>query len=48
MLKNQMALLEQEREILLKQWTKSRENRVKILVRIMELEEEIEALKKGA
>jgi len=43
-----MAQLEQEREKLLKQWTKSRENRVKLLVRIMELEEEIEALKRGA
>jgi len=48
MRKTQMAQLEQEREKLLRQWTNNRENRVKLLVKIMELEEEIEALKRGA
>ncbi|MCR4431308.1 MAG: chromosome segregation protein SMC [Tepidanaerobacteraceae bacterium] len=48
MIKNRVALLEQEREKLLNQWTKNEGNKVNLLVRIMELEEQIEAMKKGA
>ncbi|MDN5301406.1 MAG: hypothetical protein PWQ60_920 [Thermoanaerobacteraceae bacterium] len=48
MLRNRVATLEQEREKLLNQWTKNEGNKVNLLVRIMELEEQIEAMKKGA
>ncbi|HHW01736.1 MAG TPA: chromosome segregation protein SMC [Thermoanaerobacterales bacterium] len=48
MLRNRVAVLEQEREKLLNQWTKNEGNKVNLLVRIMELEEQIEAMKKGA
>ncbi|WP_422447150.1 chromosome segregation protein SMC [Thermoanaerobacterium sp. DL9XJH110] len=48
MLKDRVLSLEKEREQLLNQWTKNEGNRVKLLVRIMELEEQIESLKKGA
>ncbi|AYO29567.1 MAG: hypothetical protein PWR06_934 [Thermoanaerobacteraceae bacterium] len=48
MLKNRIKTLEQEREKLLNQWTKNEGNKVNLLVRIMELEEQIEAMKKGA
>ena len=48
MAKNRISWLELERERLLSQWTNNEGNRVKLLVRIMELEDQIEAMKKGA
>jgi len=48
MLRNRAMTLEQEREKLLNQWTKNEGNKVNLLVRIMEIEEQIEAMKKGA
>ncbi|ADL06999.1 hypothetical protein [Thermosediminibacter oceani] len=46
--KNRIRVLEEERDRLLTQWMKNKENRIKLLVRIMELEEQIEALKNSA
>lgn len=48
MLRNRVVTLEQEREKLLNQWTKNEGNKINLLMRIMELEEEIESIKKGA
>ena len=45
---DKISMLKSEREILLSQWTKNEGNRVKLLVRIMEIEEQIDELKKGA
>jgi len=41
-------MLEWERERLLKQWTRNDGDRIKLLVRIMEIEEQLDELKKGA
>jgi len=46
--KDKISMLEWERERLLKQWTRNDGDRVKLLVRIMEIEEQIDELKKGA
>jgi hypothetical protein len=48
MTRNKISMLEWERENLLNQWTRNEGNRVKLLVRIMEIEEQIDELKKGA
>ena len=48
MAKDRISMLKLERERLLSQWSNNEGNRVKLLVRIMELEEEIDAMKKGA
>lgn len=45
---SQLSRLQQEREKLLNSWSKNEGSKIKILVRIMELEEQIDALKKGA
>lgn len=41
-------MLEQERENLLNQWMKKEGDKTKLLLRIMELDDKIEMLKKGA
>lgn len=48
MFKNKKQVLEQERESLLNQWIKKDGNKTKLLLRIMELDDKIEMLKKGA
>ncbi|HHY71272.1 MAG TPA: chromosome segregation protein SMC [Thermoanaerobacterales bacterium] len=48
MIRDKISMLEWERESLLSQWTRNEGNRVKLLVRIMEIEEQIDDLKKGA
>lgn len=48
MTNDKISMLKSERERLLSQWTKNEGNRVKLLVRIMEIEEQIDELKKGA
>jgi hypothetical protein len=46
--RDRISILEWERESLLNQWTRNDGNRIKLLVRIMEIEEQIDELKKGA
>ena len=48
MVRDQISMLEWERERLLKQWTRNDGDRIKLLVRIMEIEEQIDEIKKGA
>ena len=48
MRKDKVHMLEQEREQLINQWTRQEGNKAKLLVRIMELEDQIEDIKKGA
>lgn len=48
MLKDKKQILEQERENLLNQWMKKEGDKTKLLLRIMELDDKIEMLKKGA
>lgn len=48
MFKNKKQVLEQERESLLNQWIRKDGNKTKLLLRIMELDDKIEMLKKGA
>jgi len=48
MVRDQISMLEWERERLLKQWTRNDGDRIKLLVRIMEIEEQLDELKKGA
>jgi len=48
MTRDKISLLEWERERLLNQWTRNDGDRIKLLVRIMEIEEQIDELKKGA
>ncbi|HHY42096.1 MAG TPA: chromosome segregation protein SMC [Thermoanaerobacterales bacterium] len=48
MTRDRIAMLELEREGLLNQWTRNEGDRLKLLVRIMEIEEQIDELKKGA
>lgn len=45
---DKISMLKSERERLLSQWTKNEGSRVELLVRIMEIEEQIDELKKGA
>ena len=48
MTRDKISMLEWERESLLNQWTRNEGSRIKLLVRIMEIEEQIDELKKGA
>ncbi len=48
MAKDKISMLKLERENLLNQWTKNEGSRINLLVRIMEIEEQIDDLKKGA
>jgi len=48
MTRDKISMLEWERERLLNQWTRNEGDRIKLLVRIMEIEEQIDELKKGA
>ncbi|MDD4569351.1 MAG: chromosome segregation protein SMC [Tepidanaerobacteraceae bacterium] len=48
MINDRISTLKWERETLLNQWTRNEGNRVKLLIRIMDIEEQIDELKKGA
>ncbi|HQA60664.1 MAG: chromosome segregation protein SMC [Tepidanaerobacteraceae bacterium] len=48
MTRDRISMLEWERERLLNQWTRNDGDRIKLLVRIMEIEEQIDEIKKGA
>ena len=48
MTRDRISMLEWERERLLNQWTRNDGDRIKLLVRILEIEEQIDEIKKGA
>ena len=45
---NRLSRLQHERDTLLNSWAQKEGNKVKILMKIMELEDKIDAIKKGA
>jgi len=45
---SKLVKLQQERESLLNSWAEKEGNKVKILMKIIELEDKIDAIKKGA
>ncbi|NLZ54831.1 MAG: chromosome segregation protein SMC [Thermoanaerobacteraceae bacterium] len=45
---DKISMLKWERDRLLNQWTRNEGDRIKLLVRIMEIEEQIDEIKKGA
>lgn len=48
MQKDRITRLEREREQLVSQWSRQEGNKAKLLMKIIELDEQIEELKKGA
>jgi len=48
MQERRMVLLELEREELLEKWIRKEESKAKLLMQILQIEKQMEALKKGA